>query len=199
MATEIHLVRHAAHDRLGRVLTGRMTGVRLGPEGRAQADRLAGHFADMELAAVYSSPMERALETAAPIGERSGRPVEILAAANEIDFGDWAGQDFEALARDPRWTHWNAARSIARTPGGETMLAVQARMVGAVERIGAAHPHGRVVLVSHGDVLKAGLAYYLGMTLDHLQRFEIGPASISVLELFADAARVLVMNRTLVA
>ena len=181
MTTTLFLVRHAAHDRLNRILCGRMPDVTLGAPGRAQAERLAERLARETIAAVYASPLERARETAAPIAERLKLDVQPMDALNEIDVGAWSGRALEDLREDPLWKRWNTARSVTRPPGGETMLEAQARAVGAIERLCAAHPEQGVALVSHGDVIKAALAYHLGLPLDAVLRFEISPASVSTL------------------
>ncbi len=179
MTTTVFLVRHAAHELIGRVLCGRMPGVRLGAEGRRQAERIAERLAREAVAALYTSPLERARETAAPIAERLGLQPQTSEAITDVDYGEWSGMSFEALDSDPRWATWNAAKSTHRPPGGETVLDVQRRAIGQVERLVEAHPDGGAVLVSHCDVIKAVLAYFLGLAIEGISRFEISPASIS--------------------
>jgi probable phosphoglycerate mutase len=179
MTTTVFLVRHAAHELIGRVLCGRMPGVRLGAEGRRQAERVAERLAREAVAALYTSPLERASETAAPIAERLGLQPETSEAITDVDYGEWSGMSFEALDSDPRWATWNAAKSTYRPPGGETVLDVQRRAIGQVERVVEAYPEGGAVLVSHCDVIKAVLAYFLGLAIESISRFEISPASIS--------------------
>ncbi|MET7247380.1 histidine phosphatase family protein [Methylobacterium sp. EM32] len=194
MTTTFFLVRHAAHDRLGRVLCGRMPGVTLGREGRAQAEALALRLSAEGLTAVYASPLERARETAEPLAARSGLAVETLPALNEIDFGTWAGRSFEALHGDPVWTGWNQARHVTRPPGGETAVEAQARVLRGLEALRARHGEARLALVSHADVIKLVIAHALGLGADAMQRFEIGPASVSVLVLGAWGAKVESLN-----
>jgi len=188
------LVRHAAHELVDRVLCGRMAGVKLGEEGRAQARRVATRLARERIAAIHTSPLERARETAAPIAGQLDLTPEIFEAISEIDVGEWAGRDFASLQNDPRWATWNDARSVARPPGGETMLEVQARVIGHLERARGAHPHQAVVLVSHSDVIKAALLYALGMPIDGYRLFDISPASVSTLVMGDWGAKVLSMN-----
>jgi broad specificity phosphatase PhoE len=188
------LVRHAAHELVDRVLCGRMPGVRLGEEGRVQARRVAARLARERVAAIHTSPLERACETAAPIAQQFDLTPEIHEAISEIDIGEWAGRDFAALHDDPHWASWNNARGVTRPPGGETMLEVQARVVRHIERARGAHPDQGVVLVSHGDVIKAALLYFLGMPIDGYRLFDIGPASISTLAVGDWGAKVLSMN-----
>lgn len=192
--TTIHLVRHAAHGQLGRVLTGRTPGVHLSADGQAQAALLAERFVSLPVAAVLSSSMERAQETAAPIAARLALPVLIEPDLDEIDFGAWAGAGFDALEGAPEWLAWNRFRSFAPAPGGESMAAAQVRALGAVARLHRAYPDGELVAVSHCDVIKAVLAHFLGTPLDLFHRIEIGPASRSVLRLFEHDARIDAVN-----
>lgn len=190
----IYLVRHAAHDLLGSVLTGRMPGVRLGALGVQQCEGLARRFARDRVAGVYTSPLERARETAEPIAARHDLEVEVLETATEVDYGGWSGLEFSTLDADPRWEEWNRSKATYRPPGGETLLDVQWRGVSAIETIVRAHPDDRAVLVSHGDVIKAILAYYLGLAVEGIGRFEISPASISTLAVGTWGAKVHAIN-----
>jgi broad specificity phosphatase PhoE len=194
-----HLVRHAAHDRVGTVLCGRMPGVHLGKVGREQAERLARRLANENVASVQTSPLERAWETAEPIAQALGRDIEVNDGIVEIEFGAWTGRTFAALDGDLPWSSWNTARSVCRPPGGETMLEAQARIIAAMEALRGAY-HGRaVVLVSHGDVIKAALLYHLGLPIDAYGRFDIDPASISTLAVGDWGARLIRMNEVVAA
>ena len=199
MTTTFHLVRHAAHDRVGTVLCGRMPGVHLGALGKAQAERLAARFANENVASIQASPLERAVETAAPIAARLGQPLDICQDIAEIDFGAWSGTSFDALAQDPRWAAWNNARSNSRPPYGETMLEAQARIVGAMEQLRGRYTDSTVILVSHSDVIKAALLYHLGLPIDAYARFEVEPASISTLVVGDWGSKVLRLNEVMAA
>ncbi len=166
-----------------------MAGVLLSEEGHAQAARLADALAGVPLAAVISSPLERAQQTAAPIAARHNLMVQTDPAVNEIEFGAWTGCRFDELA-GPEWDAWNQNRGVAPVPGGETMLAAQARAMAAVQRWAALYPAGEVAVVSHQDILKAVVALVLGVPLDLLHRFDLGPASRSVLRIGAGWARI---------
>src|SRR4051812_47611433 len=191
--TTFFLVRHAAVDAIGQFLAGRMEGIHLNDDGRQQVDRLKRDLAGRRFDAVYSSPMERARETAAAF-DHCAPAIEIAPEIQEIDFGEWTGKSFAELDADERWRCFNTERAATRIPGGELMSEVQERVAGFLEKRAADHPHGRIVVVSHGDVLRAGLIHYLGMSLDHMLRIEIAPASVSVLEIHPWGPRVLCMN-----
>jgi len=199
VTTTFFLVRHAAHDRVGSVLCGRMPGVHLGAAGKAQAERLARRFADENVAGICASPLERAVETAEPIAARLGKTLEISEAIAEIDFGAWSGTSFDVLAQDPRWATWNSARSISRPPYGETMLEAQGRIVGAMEQLRSRHAEQSVILVSHSDIIKAALLYHLGMPIDAYARFDVEPASISTVVVGDWGSKVLRLNEVVAA
>jgi probable phosphoglycerate mutase len=193
-ATRFYLVRHAAHDLLGHVLAGRMRGVSLSAAGRAQADAVAAALADQGLAAVISSPQPRARETASPIAARHRLEPHIEPDLDEVDFGDWTGMRFDALAVRADWRAFNTFRAMAPVPGGETMQQAQMRATGAILRLRDAFPGQALAVVSHGDIIKSVIAHVLGVPLDLFRRIEISPASCSVLVLEDEDARVEAVN-----
>jgi len=195
--TTFLLMRHGETDAIGKLVMGWNPGWHLNANGRSQAERLAGRLAKRPIRAIYTSSLERAVETA----EIVGRPHRLSpcpdAEFGEVRFGEWEGMKLEDLPKSERFRHYNAFRSVVRPPGGgETMIEVQARMVRGLERLMNAHPDETVGVVSHGDPLRSVLAYFLGTPLDLLLRFEISPASLSVLEVEESGARVLCMNLT---
>jgi len=184
--TTLLLIRHAACDPIGHFIAGRTPGIHLNDAGRHQADALAERLAGVRLDAIYSSPLERARETAECLARRAALPIEVREELGELDFGAWTGMNFQQLASDDRWRRFNTMRGRTRIPGGELMLEVQARVVSLAELARERFPNGRVSFVTHADVLRGLLAHYLGIPLDLMQRFEIAPASVSVLELGTD-------------
>jgi probable phosphoglycerate mutase len=180
--TTLLLIRHALNDLVDQAIAGWRPGTHLNAVGRAQAARLAEVLAEAPLRALYSSPLERARETAAPLAARLGLAVTTDTELGEIDFGDWTGRSLAELAADERWRAFNSLRSLTRVPGGELMIETQARMITALERLRARHPAEMIAVFSHGDPIRAALAYYLGLHLDLFQRFEISPASVSLVE-----------------
>ncbi len=154
----------------------------LNDSGRAEARELAEQLRAVQLEAVYTSPLERACETAAIVCAKRGIVPRVADELVELDFGEWTGCTFQDLEADPRWALFNTARSSTRIPGGELAHEAQARIVTWLER--ARHEHaGSVAVVSHCDLIRLAVAHYLGMPLDLMLRFDIAPASVSVLEL----------------
>jgi len=191
--TVFNLVRHGAYHLVGHGLGGRAPHA-LSEEGLAQAARVALALGERPVAALLSSPVRRAWETASVIGDRLGLAVADAPEFTEIDFAGWTGLSFAALEAQPAWRAWNRFRSTAAVPGGETMLAVQARAMAGLRRLAAAWPDGEVVVVSHADVIKAVLAHVLGAPLDLLHRIEVAPASTSRLAVAEEDAVVLGIN-----
>ena len=179
--TTFLLIRHASHDLLGKAIAGRAPGLRLNDIGRRESERLAARLARANIAEIITSPRERTLDTAQPLASRLNLRPAIDPAIDEIDFGTWTGATFDSLKSDPEWHRWCRQRGSARPPNGEPFIAVQQRIVAAIERLRASPGERTIALFSHGDVIKAALAYYLRISLDHLERFDIAPASVSVL------------------
>jgi len=192
--TTFFLVRHGSCDGLGEMMWGRTAGVCLNNEGKAQAQRLGERFNGLELAAVYSSPLERALETAAAIARPAGIEIKQHQAFNEIDFGEWSGKSLAGLAGDDRWRRFNTQRSVTKIPGGESFLDVQARVVSGLEQLSEHHDEAQLVIVSHADVIKAAVGYVTATPIDLLQRIEISPCSVSTIAIDKHGPRLLGVN-----
>jgi broad specificity phosphatase PhoE len=194
--TTFLLIRHAAHDLVGKALAGRRPGIRLNACGQREAQQLATRLRHLPLAAIYASPRERAQETAAPLAALLQKSVGIRAALDDIDFGAWTSRTFTELERDPQWPIWCQRRTAARPPEGEGIADVQQRIVGELAALSALHPDETIALFSHCDVIKAALAQHLAIHLDELERFEISPASVSVLLVAEGWSKVCRVNDT---
>lgn len=164
--------------------------------GLAEAKDLAAGLHAVSFAAILSSPVDRAQATAQAIAAGRRLRVETLTALDEIDFGEWTGQTFTELDRDPRWRRWNDDRGAACAPNGEAMSDVQARIVGAIGEIAARYAGSAVAIVSHADLIRAALAEYLGLPLGKLLNFDVDPASVSRLVVGGWGGRVVSINET---
>lgn len=169
----------------------------LSEEGIEQAAIVADLLGTIPVAAVYSSPRERAWMTANEIAEPHELPVATDEALDEIDFGKWAGARFTDLEGDEAWQQWNEERASARCPGGESMAEAIERARTRLESIAGEHGGETVVAVTHCDIIRGLLAHYLGLPLDNVLRFDVDPASISTLELGRWGARVKSINERL--
>jgi probable phosphoglycerate mutase len=193
--TALFLIRHAANDF---VKEGKMAGwlpdVHLNDEGRQQAGQMAARMDKIVLDAIYSSPLERAGETAEYLARPRGLEVQRRESLGEIRIGAWEGQKIEDLNKTDEWRMFQVYPSGARLPGGETGRQMQMRAVGEVESICAAHPEGSVAIVSHADTIKAVVAHYAGIHLDLFQRLVVSPASVTVLWIGPWGPRVVRLN-----
>jgi len=190
------LIRHGENDfvKKGR-LAGRMPGVHLNDRGIAQANALAEKLKAAPIKAIYSSPMERAMETAAPIAEALGLQVIPRDGLLETNFGDWQNKTLKSLRRRKLWKIVQGAPSRMRFPGGESFAECQLRIVNELESLCALHkPKDMLACVFHSDPIKLAIAYYLGMSLDNFQRLFISPASITALHMSEAGAGLVTMN-----
>ncbi len=180
--TTILLIRHATNDWVGERLAGWTPGVHLNELGQQQAQGLADRLAHIAMGAIYSSPLDRALETAAPLANRLGLVVQVENGLAEVNYGQWTGGSLKDLRESDLWRVLMLAPSLARFPEGESLGEVQGRVVAALESLRQRHPQETIVVVSHADVLKSAVAHYTGLHLDLFQRLVISPASVSVLQ-----------------
>lgn len=194
--TQLLLIRHAANDWLGRKLPGRLPGLHLNEEGRRQAQALGERLADVPPAAIYSSPLERALETAEALAQRHNLPVVTREGLLEVDAGEWAGKEFEELRRMDSWKTLRVNPASVAIPGGEAIHQAQARVIAEIERISKEHPKDTVAVVSHADPIKLALAHYLGLGLDNYHRLLVDPASLTVLWIIEEGAFLARLNDT---
>jgi probable phosphomutase (TIGR03848 family) len=195
--TQLLLIRHAVNDWVGRNrLAGWTPGVHLNDQGRHEAEALARRLADSELKAIYSSPLERTLETAEIIARPHSLPVRIRDDIGEARYGAWTGEKIEDLAKTELWPIVQFYPSGARFPEGEALQEMQARAVAEVDTIRAAHPEELVAVVSHSDVIKAIIAHYVGLHFDLFQRLVVSPASLSVLAFSKMGPRLVRLNDT---
>lgn len=193
--TYLLLIRHGENDWVGtHKLAGRTPGVALNDKGRAQSAQLAEHLAKQPISVVYSSPLERCLQTAQPLAEALGLPVVPEPGVIEVDYGEWQGGDLRELSKTPDWHMVQHYPSTYRFPGGETLHEVQSRVVWTLERIVRDHPNQLVAVFSHGDVIRTTLAHYMGTPIDLFQRIQINTASISALAFYQHRPMVLFTN-----
>lgn len=196
--TTLFLIRHAQNDwvRTGR-LAGWTEGVHLNEEGQRQARLLGERLAHAKLAAIYSSPLVRATETAEAIAaHHDNLDVHIEEGVGEVGFGEWTGKRLRALSRTRLWQVVQRYPSGARFPEGESFLEMQFRLISTLEGLSKKHPQGNVVVVAHSDVIKAVFAHYAGIHLDLFQRIMVSPASLTIIHLTRMGPRIVRLNDT---
>jgi probable phosphomutase (TIGR03848 family) len=191
------LIRHGLNDWVAsHRLSGWLPGIHLNDEGRAQADALARRLAEVRLAAIYSSPLERTLETAQPLAEAHSLTIEVRQGLGEINCGDWAGRSLDELKEEELWPVIRVYPGGARFPGGESLREAQARMVAELDAIRDAHPGQTVAAISHADPIKLAVAHYVGLPLDLFRRVTISPASVTALTFTRFGPLLVCLNHT---
>ncbi len=192
------LIRHGENDyvKTGKA-AGRLPNVHLNEHGQQQAQGLAEALKDVPIKAIYSSPLERAIQTATPIANMRKIEVQIEADLLESDIGKWQGKSWKVLRLTKVWNIVQQAPSRFRFPEGESFPEMQARVVSALERIIQNHkkPNEIVACVFHADPIKLAVAHYLGMPLDHFQRLACDTASVTVLHVNEMSAHLVKLNQ----
>jgi probable phosphoglycerate mutase len=192
----ILLIRHGENDYVKKNrLAGRIPGVHLNENGYAQARTLAEKLGSAPIKTIYSSPLERAVETASPLAQALGLEVQLRDGLVEVDFGEWQDQRLKALSRTKLWKVVQGLPSRMRFPGGETFAEAQQRICQEIDAISRQYePKDMIVCVTHSDPIKLAVAYFIGLPLDMFQRLSVAPASISALYLGEAESRLLSLN-----
>ena len=194
--TVLFLIRHGLTDHTGSRLYGWTPGVHLSEKGREQVAQLVDRFDGLSMAAVYSSPLERCRETAAPLARAHGVDIRVRRELGEVDYGSWTNRSLSQLARTKLWKVVQQTPSQAVFPGGESLLHVQERVVQEALAIAGQHPRAHVAVVSHGDPIRLLVSHAAGAHLDGFQRIGIDPASVSVVAIGSGPPRVFRVNDT---
>lgn len=194
--TTVLLIRHAVNDF---VKTGKLAGwtpeVHLNEDGLAQAAALGERLADAPLRALYSSPLERAIETAEAVQKYHPKlPIQLNEGVKEMNYGEWQGMALSDLRRRKLWSVVQQTPSRVTFPGGEAFVAAQTRAVQAIEQAVLKHPAQLIAFFSHSDMIKMILTYYMGSPLDSFQRLDIATASVSTVQLGHSSPYILSVN-----
>ncbi len=179
---EVVLLRHA-HSTANHkgILAGRDNRVGLSPRGKIEAGEVADLLKSGNFDAIYSSPLRRCKETIAPLLALKKQKVEFLDGLLEMEYGRWSGKSLSLLAKEELWKAIQSRPSTVRFPGGESFSEMSLRANQAV--MAKAMGKSRILIVSHGDVIKSIVAFHLGLALDLFQRISIDPASITTIRL----------------
>ena len=190
------LIRHGETDYNKKMhLPGRLPDVHLNKKGQQQAQLVADSLKDAPIKAIYSSPMDRTLETAEPLAKNLNLQVVSIPGLLETNCGDWQGQSVKKLRRQKIWKSVQLHPSLFHFPGGESIAECQHRMVQALETLRKQHSeHDVVACFSHADPIKQVVAYYLGLSLDNFQRLSVDTASISALFISDNGSRLIMLN-----
>jgi probable phosphoglycerate mutase len=191
------LIRHGENEfvKTGK-MAGQLPGVHLNDRGRKQAGELAEALKQVPLKAIYSSSLERAIETAEPIVESRKLEIQVRPQLMDNDIGKWQGRTIKQVRRIKKWKIVQQAPSRFKFPEGESFLETQTRIASCLDEIAASHkPKDIVAVVFHADPIKLAVAHYLGMPLDHFQRLGCDTASVTALYVSETGAHLIKLNQ----
>ncbi len=191
------LIRHGENDFTKKhKLAGYTREVHLNERGQTQAQALADALKDVPIKAIYSSPLERAMETAAPIAAARKLEVQMEAGLLETNVGKWQGRSLASLRLQKHWKVVQSAPSRAQFPEGETFYECQARIVTALDSISKKYkPQDVIACVFHADPIKLTVAHYIGLPLDHFQRLSCDTGSLTALYVSEAGANLVKLNQ----
>jgi len=195
--TTVLFIRHGENEwTKSNKLAGRTPGVYLNEQGRKQAEALGERLAKVKIDALYTSPLDRTVETARIIAAHHKLEVRQHSGLLEVDYGEWTGEEIKKLTKEKSWSQIQFYPSGAGFPGGETMYEMQARFVREVNDLVAQHPEQTIAIVGHADLIKAAVAHYLGVHFDLFQRIVISTASLTTVNFTFMGPRVVCVNDT---
>jgi probable phosphoglycerate mutase len=188
------LIRHGHSDAVGRWLAGRREGIPLNAAGRREAEELSEALRWLPITAIYTSPLERAVDTAQPLARDHGLSIKTRAALTDIDFGEWTGKSLDELASLPAWQAFNQDRCHACAPGGEPLVEVQRRVVDELIELSRTHPGEMVAIITHAEPIRCAIAAFDCRSLDDVLAVEITPGHVSTVGVGPKLRRVLSIN-----
>lgn len=177
----IVLVRHATCAQMDKVLLGRLIDEPLDLRGEGQARALARRLRAFPELAIHSSPRRRARHTAGIIAAQREIAVTVAPLMDEVDFGNWSGRTFVALAEDQQWRRWNQYRAVTRTPAGDCIRDVQERAITYFRKLHQTEHARTVAIVTHAEVIRSVVLLAMQAPAEDYCRVEISPASLTVL------------------
>ncbi len=195
---QIYLVRHGETAwNKAKIFRGRRD-IPLNEQGRLEAACAARALRQVPLAAVYSSPLSRARETAEAVAAGRDLAVTVDEAFTDLDYGEWTEYwDVEARAKfGDQYRQWKESPHLVKFPGGESLDDVRRRAAPRLTELARQNPEGTIALVSHRVVLKLLLCEAKGLDNSHFWEVRLDTGAISVLEYGNGRLRVAVENDT---
>ena len=186
MSTRVLLIRHGDVEGLAPARFRGRRDAPLSAVGERHVKQAARRIArDWKIQALYASPLQRCLKTAASIAKRTGVEAQPLEGLLDIDYGDWTWRTHEEMVREQPelWRIWRETPDEMRFPGGEGLADMTERATTALRTVSEAAPNGCIALVTHDAVVRALVIQSLGVSLRLYHRLTVAPASISELGL----------------
>jgi broad specificity phosphatase PhoE len=194
----VTFVRHGASEWTGGAKLCGITDVPLSELGKQQAQRVAERLAERPFAALWSSPLLRARDTAAAIGPRIGHAVVTDPRLGELDLGRFEGLPFADLPKGPGSfrDRWQQKPGTVRFPGGESIADLTKRAWPVLNELFDRHPQGHVVVVSHMFAISALLCRVFAIRAGKFRTFQVDVASLTTVQVERGGFRLLQLNDT---
>jgi len=196
--TVLLLIRHGDNELASKSLAGHLPGVHLNERGCRQAELLAKKLENFPIKAIFSSPLERAIETARPLADRLGLEVQVRDALIEVDYGELQGREFDQLEQTDLWRDLQAHPEIVRFPGGESLVETQERVRRELESLAVIYqPKEMIACFTHADVIRLAAAWFLNLNLNDFQKIVVSLGSVTVIQADSKHRRVLNLNHVM--
>ena len=192
--TTVFFLRHAEStaNRNG-ILAGRIPDISLSERGFKESKKLVKTLSDLEFDLIISSPIQRCVETLTPFLKRSGKNLTLEPGFQEMDYGNWSGKELKILSKKPEWKSVQSNPEVFRFPKGESFKEASQRVSAALERIEKQYAKKRILVATHGDIIKLAVALTLGLPINNFQKLIVDPASISTIDL--EHKKVIALNQ----
>jgi len=192
---QIYLIRHGQTDFIGKILCGNLPGIHLNKIGLQQAKKTADYLYKQPIKTIYTSPMERACETAAALTNVSGIEANKQEFLREINFGDFQGKESDYLLAHSAWQNFVKKPSLFEFPGGESVVNAQARITKGLDWISQHHDEDdQVVCFAHCEILLLAVCSCLMLSPDYMHRLTIDPANISLINWSKEHRKLMFLN-----
>ncbi len=193
--TILLLIRHGDNEFLKHhKLPGQLPGIHINKKGLEQADLLAETLKTLPIKAIYSSPLERAVETATPLARVKNLDIQQISDLMDTDVGRWAGRSLSELRRSRQWKILLNNLSGFQFPEGETIQQVQDRVMKSLRKIVSNYKKDTIAIVSHADPIRLAIAFYLGLPIENFQKITISPGSVTFIHSAQKMSRLLAAN-----
>lgn len=178
--TTFLFLRHAhSQANAAGVLAGRTEGIHLSDKGEQQAEDLRVFLGSFQIQKIYSSPLERCIETVRPFSESIKKKISIAPGFIEMDYGSWSGEKLRELSKKSLWRSIQKRPETVTFPEGESFIQAWRRIERSLTDLSKSHPKSTVLICSHGDIIKMALTMTLRSPLNTFQNIIVDPASLS--------------------
>ncbi|PKO17768.1 MAG: phosphoglycerate mutase [Chloroflexi bacterium HGW-Chloroflexi-10] len=193
--TTFLFIRHGDTDDVDEALAGQIDSP-LNAEGFTQAGQLAIALSHLPIDFIFSSPLLRARQTAAPLAKALNLPVAIEPGFNQVNFGKWQGVDFRTLEQDPQWQAFQRNPVEMHSPGGDSAVSVLQRVEKTIYSLAEQHPSPALIAVfTHGSIVRHSVGAMISLPLKNFNYLRIAPASVTTLSVKNKTGKLLHLNQ----